>query len=471
MMQKRETAIPRSAPLIFGLGYAGLIALSTLRGYFHLVELPWFVTQFAYAAIIGMAGVWVFYSGETRRLTVSTNVMLMQMLPNLLILVWSAALWIYREEPLSLILRGSSMTLYQLLLLAMLIGAGILFGPDAIEWTSLGFIGANTLILLDVMRRNGVGTTIGSMISFLLSVGSRDNAISVQLEVQDVTFGIAILLLYYLIAGKNKPRRLFHIAALTFYFFLGFKRILFPALGLGGAYFLLMERMRPKAQRSVTIAAGLLLIAVSLGYVILIRTGLWFEICDRFGIDLMGRKRLYSYMESYYDVSPAYLGMGSGMVSTVLEVLEKTGNRRLHSDVLRLYVELGMPAFLAWCGLTFIYTYTHLFKRYSPRVGAVYMAITLLMFVTFLTDNTLEKYCPEIAWHLLPLAMALEEREQMIAALHRQPLLSTERTNACSEKESPPLKAAEKAPGKPGPKNEAVEALRSFRTQKWKNRL
>ena len=49
-----ERALP-CAPPALGLLYAALIAISTLRGYFHLVELPWFVTQLSFAAIILLA--------------------------------------------------------------------------------------------------------------------------------------------------------------------------------------------------------------------------------------------------------------------------------------------------------------------------------------------------------------------------------------------------------------------------------
>ena len=469
-MKDRNAVAPARASIICALIYAGLIALSTLRGYFHLVELPWYVTQFAYAAIIVLAAVWVFYSGVTARIHLSFNLILVQMLPNLAALMWSMGLWIVRREPLSQIMRGSSMILYQMLLLTMLIGAGVLFGEHSIEWTSFGFIGANALILLDVMRRNGVGVTISGMVSFLASVGSHDNAISLQLEVQDVTFGIAILLLYYLIDGRGKPRRWLHVVALAFFFLLGFKRILFPAMLLGGAYFLLMRRLSDKRQKRVTVAIGLILITVSLGYVILIRTRLWFDICERFGIDLMGRKRLYGYMESYYKVSPTYLGMGNGMVSTVLEALEKTGNRRLHSDVLRLYVELGMPVFLLWCYLTFIFTYTYLAKHYSSRAAAINMAVTLLMFVTFLTDNTLEKYCPQIAWHLLPLALAMEEEARKIAKLREKPLLSNERMSIWPEKQGIPPLAAQKNLSPRAATEGSVAALRRYRMQRRESR-
>ena len=466
-MNLTDRRLPRCAPAILGLLYAGLIGMSALRGYFHLVELPWYATQFAYAAIIALAAVWVFYSGEMSRNNLALNVMLVQMLPNLLILVWSVGLWVSREEPLPLILRGSSLVLYQLLLLVMVMAAGILFGRRIIEYTAMGFILANTLILLDVMRRNGVGATLSGMLSFLVSAGASDNAISLQLEVQDVTFGIAILLLYYILEGKQERRRWFYIAALGFYFLLGFKRILFPAIALGGLYWLLVKRLKPREQKTVSVAIGLMLMAVSLGYVVLVRTGLWVALCDRLGIDLMGRARLYGYMETYYDISPAFLGMGNGKVSTVLEVLEKTGNRRLHSDVLRLYIELGMAVFLLWCYLTFIFTYTHLNKKYSPRVAGIYMTMTLLMFVTFLTDNTLEKYCPEIAWHLLPLAIAFQERDRMIAALHDLPVQAHERNGLWTkEKKGFP---SSRTPGD-APQETPAEALRQFRRETWRDR-
>ncbi len=477
---------PGHAEPIFGLMYAGLIALSTLRGYFKLVNLPWFVTQFSYIAIIGLGIVWVFISGQTSRINLSLNVMMFQMIPNLIILVWSVGLWVFRQEPLSLIMRGSSLVLYQILLLAMLISAGMMFGDQCIEYTSLGLILANTLILLDVMRRKGVGPTITGMMQFLMSVGSHDNDISRALEVQDPTFGIGILLMYYILEGKDEHWRWFHILALSFYVMTGFKRILFPAIGLGAVYYMLLKKYPRRIKMVVTVLIGLILIVISLGYVILIRAGLWFDLCDRYGIDLMGRKRLYGYMESYYTISPGYLGMGNGMVSTVLEVLEKTGNRRLHSDVLRMYIELGMPVFLLWCYITFVYTYIHFAKKYSERSAAIYMAVTLLMYVTFLTDNTLEKYCPEIAWHVLPLGIILKDREKFLSSFRRSDLLvdherskqwknqeSANRTSALPmsnplpQKTNQTMPSPPKSPGGSSSAENVAAKLAQFRKEKW----
>ena len=155
--------------------------------------------------------------------------------------------------------------------------------------------------------------------------------------------------------------------------------------------------------------------------------------------------------------------------AAVAKALEKTGNRRLHSDVLRMYIELGMPVFLLWCGVTFIFTYSHMAKRYSLRVAAIYMSVTLLMFVTFLTDNTLEKYCPEIAWHLLPLILAEEERERLMDRLRgRKPLQDIGRTKVWLR--NPEIPAAPEKTEKNEEAKSPAEALRRFRTDRRKAR-
>ena len=421
MVQSVTIQEKRYASPIIGLIYSGFIALSFLcRGYFHLIELPWYGTQFSFAAIIILGIAWLFVTGNTRNLNTSINVMLVQMIPQIIILVWSVAIWVWNKESLSSIMRGSSLILYQLLLLSMLIFAGAMFGKKAIEYTAIGFILANTMILLDVMRRFGIVSTVTGIIQFILSAGSSDNTISFNLEIHDATFGIGILLVYYLVEGKEEHWRKFYIIALGFYFFTGFKRILVPAVAITVLYALLFKRMSAKHQVRTTVFIGISIIIVSLIYVILIRTDLWFAITDRLGINLMGRKRLYNRMKSYYSVSPIYMGIGFGRVSKVLEAIEVKGIRGLHSDILRLYIELGMPVFLLWCSVTFVVIYIYFVKKHSIGSARLYFAISLLMFFTFLTDNTVEYYYPQIAWHVLPLAMVLRDKEAFAESLFKK---------------------------------------------------
>ena len=406
-----------------GLIYASLIAISTLRGYFRLVNIPWYVSQFCYIGVILLGITWIFFTGNTKRLNTSVNVMAFQTIPHIIMVVWSIAIWVWNKEPFSLIIRGSSLLIYQILVIVMLIAPGAMFGKKAIEYTAQGFILSNTLVLLDVMRRFGVGTTITGLIQFLSHFGSVDSQVSTSLEVQDVTFGMAILLVYYIADGKDEHWRKFYIAALTFYLFTGLKRIIFPAFAIALVYLFLTRKMSRNNQVKFSVAIGLFIIAVSFAYIIMIKTEVWFAITERFGINLMGRKRLYTRVESYYTISPIYMGLGNGTVSKILEAVEITGNRRLHGDVLRLYIELGMPMFILWNLVVYIFTYTFLNRTYSLRSARMYFAIALFMFVTFLTDNTIEKFCPQIAWHVLPLAIVLADKEAFADSLNKRSLL------------------------------------------------
>ena len=120
--------------------------------------------------------------------------------------------------------------------------------------------------------------------------------------------------------------------------------------------------------------------------------------------------------------------------------------------------------------MTFIFTNTYLAKHYFRRAAAINMAVTLLMFVTFLTDNTLEKYCPQIAWHLLPLALAMEEETRKIAKLREKPLLSKERTSIWPEKKGMLPLTVQQTLSTQASTEDPVAALRRYRMQRRESR-
>ena len=93
-----------------------------------------------------------------------------------------------------------------------------------------------------------------------------------------------------------------------------------------------------------------------------------------------------------------------------------------------------MPMFLLWCLVTYVLTYTFFEKTYSLRAARIYFGTALLMFVTFMTDNTIEKYCPQIAWHVLPLAIVLADKEAFAESLVRKIIPDSERRSTWAKK-------------------------------------
>jgi hypothetical protein len=120
--------------------YSVFICLTTLYGYFYMVRLPWFIVQFSYAVIIFLGALWVMLYGELSRVKPSVRMMLLQMAPLLFALMWSMFVWAFNGDSVAVMKRGIGVISYQLLLLMMIHVAGMMFGPEVIQYTLFGFI-------------------------------------------------------------------------------------------------------------------------------------------------------------------------------------------------------------------------------------------------------------------------------------------------------------------------------------------
>ena len=405
---------PKRASVWWGLVYAFFIMLSTLYGYFSMVHLPWFIVQFSYAVIIFLGTLWVMLYGELSRVKPSIKMMLLQMAPLLFALMWTMFIWAFNGDSVAVMKRGVGVIAYQLLLLMMVHVAGMMFGPNVIQYTLFGFIGGNLMILLDVVRRYGLGSFIESFVYFLVHMGSVKGAMA-DLEVQDLTFAFGSIMIY-LLMYYHDPKRKWFIALGLIFFTLGWKRAAFLGIIMGAVYVYFMERSEQRVQMKVSLLIGSALVLIGFGYVVIIREGILFELVDNLGLDMMGRDKIYKMVEDLYEINPIFMGIGYGKVSTITEVRYARAVRGLHSDILRVYIELGFPGFFIWVGTTFALTYYFMVRSYSYKTGASYMAIALYLYLTYLTDNTAASYHTQIAWHVVPLAVYLEQVEANVVS-------------------------------------------------------
>lgn len=410
--------VPKRASAVWGWVYAFFIALATLYSWFKLISFPWFIVQASYAAIGAMSVVWLLVSGEISRVKPCLQMMLLQMAPMIFALVWSFPLYILHHESTSVMVRGVSAIFYQFLLLMMLHFAGMIFGSKVIKYTIIGFLIGNALIFFDVMRRYGPANTVTSLVNFVLH-GTESGAFS-DLEVQDLTFAFGVVAIYLISYSKDKKRFL-TLLLVMFFFFVGWKRSALVGIAMGCGYTWFMERCQEKTQMRLSTLIGMTLVLVGFTYVVLIRSGLLETLADTFGINLMGRNKIYRLVLPYYQISPFHMGIGYMKVSTITERLYERAIRGLHSDILRMYVELGFPGFFIWGALSFVFTYRILAKRFSYRAARAYTAAALYVYLTYLTDNTATFYHIQIAWHVMPVAIFLEEMEgDLEAALRRK---------------------------------------------------
>ncbi len=401
----------RQASLLLAVPYMGLMAASVLYPYFTIVRLPWFTMHLAYAAIIGLTLMWVFVTGEFARVRKALVFLLLFSGPYLIMLAQSMAIWIAEQDAMSLIKRGGATIAYQLLGIAAVAGAYVLFGQKAVLYTFLGMIGGNALLLLSAVAKIGAGDFIRQLLAFYMSIGGEDNAASRAMEVHDLTFAFGLFVIYYWLFAKGKPGRVWCLLIACAFFLLGWKRIAIPGILLAGAYVWWMRRLPEPRAKAWTMRFGLALVAFSFANLLVIRTGLYAQICNALGIDTMGRIELLRFIERYYTLDPLYMGYGIGFITRMMQDFIESGRAVLnaamsiHNDILARYIELGFLGFTVWAVYLFYLTPRFIASRWSREAATAFFAAMLYCFLTYLTDNTAGYFHINFCLRLFPLAL------------------------------------------------------------------
>ena len=205
-------------------------------------------------------------------------------------------------------------------------------------------------------------------------------------EIHDLTFAVGILFIIFLL-HKNEVQK-WQIAIMFIIMFLGFKRIqlltLFLCLIIYGIYKLIPNKNKFNFMVLITI----LLFAFSFIYVVMIKTGLLASICNSLGIQTMGRLSLYQWISQYFELSLLYLGLGTGITFKMAETLTNWGIAALHSDILRMYVEIGFVGFFFWLFYYLIYNLFYVKRNFNLNILSSFFFATIYLFMLHFTDNT-----------------------------------------------------------------------------------
>lgn len=326
--------------------------------------------------------------------------------------VWSLYIWFYNETDASSIKRGASKILYQSIALAVAICLVYLFGRLAIDIFASGICAANFGIMLIEMPAYGVGPSLQSLMTSIITIGETTEGYAEQLEIHEVTFLYALFILYYMLFApqetkKDKRRNMLLTIASVFFFLTGMKRILIPALILGFLYVLVIRKFKKYGQ--AIIWTGILICAFCWTYLYFVSAGDAATVMDNLGINSMGRSYIWSLVRKYYEFTPAYIGRGFEAVDSIVTYFYKAGlidvAYPLHNDVLKVYVELGWVGMTFWSLFLYVWLPIYWVKRYGQEMGLVYMAMMIPMTITYLTDNTAFYFWVTLCLRLIPMGM------------------------------------------------------------------
>lgn len=342
-------------------------------------------------------------------------------LPYIVIDVYSVILWICRGQlstDFSVFTRMISSTIYLILACLIALFAFRVFGKRAID---IAFCSAVVSYLmgsvLGILIKCGPITTA----KYLCTLNAGGTRAGYIMEVHDITFAFGLYAIYYLLfENKNEKLHKLKIVLSFLMVYWGLKRIEIAAIIVCLIiYFLCTKNNNYFAYKSKFIAMITLL--TSYIFIFLVHNNKIVDLAAKYGIDFSGRLSTWSYMVKYSSFSPTFMGLGYQYVDKTIEGLRakgvKTGSALiisgLHSDTLKMYMELGFVVFAIWI-IYMLFTRTNLIRR---KIGVsyanVYLILSCYMFILYLTDNVYAYYSPLMTFLLICMSYTpSEERKE-----------------------------------------------------------
>ena len=286
-----------------------------------------------------------------------------------------------------------------------------IFGKDVIRLTFVALfftIGFNALV---VIQNYG----LPSMITYVTHVFQADSyeygttlsKVSYGMEIHDGTFAMGIFLLYYIFYEEaNKKVRFLQIIMALFCSYLGFKRN--ELIGILVVSIIATTVVRKKGKdflRTNQIVTFFVLISC-FSFVIAVKyldqMTMLLSVLDIYRI------RVYRFMRGLYSISPFYIGKGYSYVNYILGNQNKLLGTS-HSDLVRVYTEMGFWGFVAWIWYYFTYIPRYIYRNYSELAGKMFMMFSFYVFSTYFLDNTLTLFANQFVYYVIPIAVLYNE--------------------------------------------------------------
>jgi len=247
---------------------------------------------------------------------------------------------------------------------------------------------------------------LGNFVSGVLTV-FQGNSIGNPFETNsDLVLSLGFLVIYYcdhFIKIKDKNNR--HALLMLILIILGGKRISFVALILISAFFIFSNQLSYRRKVKIEMILSVIVILGAFLYVYLIDSGIFSTFVWSRGINTMGRVKMYDYVAQFMDMKPTYLGKGYSFANLLLEQEQVLTFQNhvygLHSDVLKMYVEMGFMVFLFWMVYNLIHLPQKITSKYGNKVGSLFWFLTIYLFSTYFTDNTINYFITQSLYVIL----------------------------------------------------------------------
>lgn len=207
-----------------------------------------------------------------------------------------------------------------------------------------------------------------------------------------LALGVFVIFGYDSFIRKNMRER-FPMILILILIILGGKKIEWAALVAIFIANIVCGFLTEKKRNRIQIVASFILIIVTFIFVYLVISGLLSVFVYSHGINTMGRMQMWDNVAKYSSFSPLYLGNGysfSNLILEVTRVLTYEGHTYvLHSDILKLYFDLGFIMLLFW-ELYYLLFFPKRIRRYfGYKVGNFSWFVMVFLIILYFTDNAI----------------------------------------------------------------------------------
>ena len=375
--------------------FVALTAVSHAVGYEHMFSvfgLNVYIAMplMAFMALLGPLAFLI--QPDFARMKLLWRQLLILLVPILFPAIWSHVIWIVEQASFSEIRRGYVSIAYMFFTYSAAASFVYAAGEDG-GWLYLAsMLLANFIKMITVIADGGVGPFVTQFFRLMVTFASDTGPLMAQMELQGVTFGLGIYLLWFLMEPKKIREHPGLFAGTVFFFFLGLKRMAVVAVLVTAPLCLLLypKSEQEKGKRFLLHGLGILLPAAAIACVGLIYYGA-FEVLEKMGISTNGRAMIYQQYLPYMEFSPFFWGNGAGWVDNMRQLWQPEAEKEFalvfhtHNEYLRIYLELGMIGLACWCLARFhlqAAAAKKLLGRKGARIcaaGLIYLGINYLM--------------------------------------------------------------------------------------------
>ena len=218
--------------------------------------------------------------------------------PQILMLLYSIAIWIIYNAQFRYITRGISNFIFMIGSYISGIYMAKVLGKDT---TKIGLLSAIITMIISMML--GLVSLGGSFFRKMIEGNN------IYVELHEALFVVGLYLVAYMFRQNyfqsRKNKCLFFLGIISF--IIGGKRIGFLAVVITSIYGIILKNKTKKTVKGICLITEYVLIGFTIIYTWISVSGVLDAVLAKYGIDMMGRGVLYRYFRKFCEYSPTYL--------------------------------------------------------------------------------------------------------------------------------------------------------------------